>query len=390
MLVAGLAFVFRRPPAPIAPLVAPPGTKAEAVVGTAATSSASIVTNRFNWSHVESADYQQYLANLRAIGCPEKTIRDILIPDIEKTFAIRVAKRPGPTNFWACGPDREAADVSHRLELQVLRGEKSDLTRHLLGIDCLKPDSDFDDFAGRAVLLFMLGTTRDGALEKVADVFKLAETTHDEIREAADFVLTPAHEAALARNRQVVIDQLRAVLTPAEFEEFGLRLAAVTMTEDHLDDFKCTAAELRTIATAFYRTVGFDGLDLEFFDTRQTLADEKLDQFHARLKVELGAHRYDDFLRATDSDYQALSEFAAASSLTRDMAAALMDVRRLAERERDAVLADVTMAGAGRRDKLREIRQAASEALRTQLGEAAYQDYAKRGLSSWIEELGKP
>src|SRR5450756_2540486 len=42
----------------------------------------TIVTNQsgqsFGWQMVESADYRRYIANLRAIGCPEETIRDII------------------------------------------------------------------------------------------------------------------------------------------------------------------------------------------------------------------------------------------------------------------------------------------------------------------------
>jgi hypothetical protein len=162
------------------------------------------------------------------------------------------------------------------------------------------------------------------------------------------------------------------------------------MDHDHLDDFKGTVAELRAIATAFYQSVGFEGLDLDLSGMGRELSDDKADEFHARLKVELGVQRYDDFLRATDSDYEALTEFATASNLPSGIAVALTDVRRVAERERARVLDDLTTPGPERRDRLRQIRQETSEAIRTQLGESAYQEYAKRGLTTWLEELGKP
>ena len=38
-------------------------------------------TNDFRWSQLESTDYRQYIANLRAIGCPELTLRDIIMTD---------------------------------------------------------------------------------------------------------------------------------------------------------------------------------------------------------------------------------------------------------------------------------------------------------------------
>src|SRR2546426_10293400 len=43
-------------------------------------SAPSVRTNiapSFLWSQIESADYRQYVANLRAIGCPEQIVRDI-------------------------------------------------------------------------------------------------------------------------------------------------------------------------------------------------------------------------------------------------------------------------------------------------------------------------
>jgi hypothetical protein len=45
--------------------------------------------SRFDWSTEESADYKTYLANLRAIGCPEETVRDIIIAAVDKLLASR-------------------------------------------------------------------------------------------------------------------------------------------------------------------------------------------------------------------------------------------------------------------------------------------------------------
>jgi hypothetical protein len=43
----------------------------------------------FHWSEIESEDYRQYLANLRRIGCPEQTIRDIITTDVDSLYADR-------------------------------------------------------------------------------------------------------------------------------------------------------------------------------------------------------------------------------------------------------------------------------------------------------------
>src|SRR5262249_55086014 len=45
----------------------------------------------FTWQEVESPDYPTYIANLRDIGCPEQTIRDIIIADVNALYARRRA-----------------------------------------------------------------------------------------------------------------------------------------------------------------------------------------------------------------------------------------------------------------------------------------------------------
>ena len=55
-------------------------------------------TQSFDWRMVESEDYKKYIANLRAIGCPEETIRDIIIADVNKLFASRKRAASVSTN----------------------------------------------------------------------------------------------------------------------------------------------------------------------------------------------------------------------------------------------------------------------------------------------------
>src|SRR3989442_5976353 len=38
----------------------------------------------FRWGQLESTDYRIYIGNLRAVGCPEETVRDIIVAEINK------------------------------------------------------------------------------------------------------------------------------------------------------------------------------------------------------------------------------------------------------------------------------------------------------------------
>ena len=57
----------------------------------------------FHWSQLETTnDYREYIANLRALGCPEATVEDITWGDAERAFLNQRQKlnlsgdEPGP------------------------------------------------------------------------------------------------------------------------------------------------------------------------------------------------------------------------------------------------------------------------------------------------------
>src|SRR5688572_29881660 len=60
----------------------------------------------FNWAQVESTDFKVYIANLRAINCPEETIQDIIMAEVEKLYNSRRRTLFPPRQevaFWVTG-----------------------------------------------------------------------------------------------------------------------------------------------------------------------------------------------------------------------------------------------------------------------------------------------
>ncbi len=86
---------------------------------------------RFQWSQLESAEYPAYIANLRGIGCPERTVREIVAADLDDLFAPRrgpfVAKLTGPN---ATAVERNQAEGA----LARLRQDEEAMLRKLFGI----------------------------------------------------------------------------------------------------------------------------------------------------------------------------------------------------------------------------------------------------------------
>jgi hypothetical protein len=108
----------------------------EAIAGATAAvpSTPAVEAKPFNWSQVESADYRAYVANLRGIGCPERTIRDIITADVDTVFAPRREKLE-QQKMSQTGGGVTASLIRQKLEagLGELRDEEARLVAALLG-----------------------------------------------------------------------------------------------------------------------------------------------------------------------------------------------------------------------------------------------------------------
>jgi len=119
--IALLTKVMRRKGVVMEPVAAPQVTRSAPVEAQAAS---------FRWSQLEAGDYATYIANLRGIGCPERTVREIVAADVDDLYAPR--REPLLTKIAAGGasPDLNLAQNA----LAQLRSEQDALIRKLFGI----------------------------------------------------------------------------------------------------------------------------------------------------------------------------------------------------------------------------------------------------------------
>src|SRR5262245_49387488 len=103
---------------------------------TANSSRTNFVVRRqiFSWRELESTDYPTYVANLREIGCPEQTIRDIIIADINGLYARRRASElvTSEQQWWRSEPDPEVVTAAAE-KSKALEDERRTLLTRLLG-----------------------------------------------------------------------------------------------------------------------------------------------------------------------------------------------------------------------------------------------------------------
>src|SRR5271170_5981489 len=68
----------------------------------------------FTWDQIESTNYATLIKNLREIGCPELTIRDIVVTDVDREFDRRRAIEIVAPDFqwWKAEPDPAAVQAA--------------------------------------------------------------------------------------------------------------------------------------------------------------------------------------------------------------------------------------------------------------------------------------
>jgi len=96
-------------------------------------------TKPFEWSQLESSDYRTYIKNLRAIGCPEPTLRAIVTADVDKLYSKRSQELEQKldaleNDSWSTQISSFDAQQTLKAELQKLPTEELDEIADLLGL----------------------------------------------------------------------------------------------------------------------------------------------------------------------------------------------------------------------------------------------------------------
>ena len=244
-----LLLLLVRQPAPITPASSGSGTT-QAATDASKSRQPKVVVRRlpFTWSEVESEDYVKYIANLRAIGCPEQTIRDIIIADVTHAFDQRkTASFEVPEKqWWTDDPDMDALQVVSD-QILALETEKNALLTTLLGPGWQRnsaPEETYLMFDG-PILSRLSPEARAAVLAVEA---RSRERTSALLASNPEAAGDPAQLVAL---REQTRAELAAVMNPVELEEYLLRYSHNSTTlRAELRGFNASSNEFRAIFKA--------------------------------------------------------------------------------------------------------------------------------------------
>lgn len=392
-VLAALAVAQWTRPAPASRQPAP--LRAQQPAGEPAVRAPAAPTNApprltFHWAQVESDDYRQYVANLRAIGCPERLIRDLIVRDVEELYEHREAALPAPSQPpWANRDSRRKTGAQNAAQRAELVDERRAVLQELLGFA----------WEGEAIRLcrnepfvwILLGFLPDELAMKALSLPNRYEQASERIREQADNILLPADRAALNALADQFEAELATLIGPSQVEELELRLQALSVLNDfHLDDLDLTAQQARELAR-LSRLVK-DPIREDFIRATAVSADEEAQRkqaFNREVAMALSPSQYAEFERVQDDRYREALNFSQQRKLPRPTAIKAFEVRQAAEDEARRIREAKGVEAATRQAQLEELQQATATALTTLLGPQNMTEYLKQP-GAWLNDIGKP
>ncbi len=302
----------------------------------------------FSWREVESPDYPTYIANLRDIGCPESTIRDIIVADVNQLYALKRATEvvTAEQQWWRSEPDQGVIKAAEE-KLRALDDERRALLTRLLG-----PNWEVTE-PSLAALRMQQGLALDGPVLGLltADVKAAVRQIVARQEQKVQDYLAAQRSAGkkpdpveLARLHQGTRDELAKILTPPQLEEYLLRYSsnAQELRGDlgQLKYFNATPEEFRNLFRAedpFDQQIKlyYSGDDPASVQQRTALEAQRQEA----IKIALGPERYAEYQRLQDPGFR--DALAAAQQAGQpDSAQTLYEIGQATAQERNKIQAD--------------------------------------------------
>jgi LysM repeat protein len=306
----------------------------------------------FNWNQVESPDYPVYIARLREIGCPEETIHDIVIADVNKLYAAkRLDEVPGPQQeWWRSTPDTNLIAAAAAKSAQLDQERRALLTT-LLGPNWAAGESAHTSLALSGPVLGDLSPqTKDAVRDAVA---RSQERTRAYLAGlAAGKSPDPADMARLELQMRA---DLSKIMTPAQLEEFLLRYSATADSLRHqLHGYDVTPDEFRSIFRLQDPVVQQMALGSGPNDSTAEQAAQQKELADAIRDI-LGADRWQAVQQSQDPAYQDALAVGTQYEAPPEIVQALYRLNLAANKLRDQINGDSTLTPAQKSDQLQAL-----------------------------------
>ena len=356
----------------------------ETVASAAATSSESSTQEGKGWSQLLSKDLKIYIERLRAVNCPEQTIRDIVTGEVNRLFAQRVRSIVSPNNaYW--NTENSPWNSGQQKKIRAIDKEKVALLRELLG-----PDPDEESNREMQMMGFWDRTLDFLPAEKMDRAVEIQEKYNELQQEiySAGGMIDAEDRKKLREINEKKLAELATFLSPEEVAEYEIRSSQLSMQLRHdLELFEPTESDFRQIyairkAREEDLTYSGDPNDKEANDRREKAIRET----DAQIKALLGDERFQAYKRAGDWNYREMLRLVDRLELPRESAAKVYTLKKDVEDLAAKIRSSSEYTPEQRKEELKKLRQQTQTAITETLGDAGWKKYNER-QGWWLNNI---
>jgi len=406
VLVGGIVTVARTKPASLErievnqPAAAPQEAKVRREVVKQESAARASGVAKFHWTEVESADYKEYISRLRAVQCPEDTIRDIIVADINKLYAPReapfklVVEAPEDSSGdWHADRPRRQANFERRKQLHAIQREKNTLLKELLGMEL-----PLEPLRGRDSRNYEYFEAAFNALpaEKREIVREIQEgywQSSDALKDKYDHNRTPEY---LEEYRQINAERrakLAQALTPEEMDEYDMRTSNVARNlQSSLEGFNPTEDEFKAIfriRKAIEEPLGgligivnpVDAQGNPLSTSTPVSSTERRRQINEQVVEALGPERARQYELSQDGTYRSLARLGQRYELSSEAVMQGYDLQQSFRTQQQELMNNRSLSSAERNAAMKQLQASNFKQLSDVMGERAAKAYQRnRGM----------
>ena len=352
---------------------------------------AAMAARATSWMALESTNYVIYIQNLRDFGCPEETVRDIIITDIAKLYGRRKAAlrwHAQGDKFWL--PNEAAETPEYRLAQRMLEQEQRELVKSLLGVELKRELARYTgEEAYQQAHISFLPAGKQSAVLEVQDKYADLE---QEIYFHSRGVFLDEDQEAIKRLQRERDAELAKTLAPEELFEYQLRnsdtanglRASLGGLNPSQEEFRKLFALQQTFDEQF--NAAFNSADENSLEIRARAQQEAQAAFDAETQKALGPERFAEYERTQDGDYRTLRQMTERFNLPGETANAVYDMKLAAERQKQLVELNPGLTEPQRTAMLAAIANETGRGIAGLMGDDVYKAYHRNG-GQWIDGL---
>ena len=354
-------------------------------LGQAAAHPQQVVTNtvvkQMTWETVEASSYLDYIDNLRRIGCPEKTIRDIILADVNKLYKTkrRAASGQKKFEFWKAnamfgmGMDKDNVET-----MRELNAERDELLKQL-GIE--------SSFESEMSLILNPLQQSLGFLPEQKQVAVMKELQGIQSRIAELSEDGSADIEMVWKAQRETEESIKGMLSEEEYTAYLLRKSNTAhQLRSQIAGFDPSEEEFRTVfklKRAFDEEYGEIGINLDLLE-EQLKAQKTLNE---QIRQSLGDERYADYERAQDYQFQQIHSSLKKADLGTGEAIQVYDMQKVAQDAALQLRGNQTLNEAERRERLRQIRNETESAIQQVVGTEGWEKFNRPSNTRWLQSI---